>query len=120
MNKKKKTNKKFGKLKTLNNNLASHNKSKYLTIFNNSLAFLLVISCVLFVVSINDLSIKGFVLQELKINAGDLQSHNEKMELKIMNKESFNSVKLKAEELNMVKVDKIDYITVIDGAVAKN
>ncbi len=33
--------------------------------------------------------------------------------------ESYENIAKRAEELKMVKVDKIDYITIVDGVVAK-
>lgn len=72
-----------------------------------------------FVVSTNDLSIKGFVLHELRLEIKDVSTNNKKAELQIMELESYDKVDKRAKELKMVKIDKIDYITMSDESVAK-
>ena len=72
-----------------------------------------------YVVSINDLAIKGFVLQELKTESQELRVENNEIELAIMVLESYDSIEKRAQDLSMVKVGKIDYITVTGGSVAR-
>lgn len=86
----------------------------------NKCLFCLIISMgVYYVVSINDLAIKGFVLQELKTEVQDLSDENTQMQLSVMKLESYENIEKRAQELNMVKVGKIDYITVNGSSVAK-
>lgn len=72
-----------------------------------------------FVASTNDLSIKGFVLRELQIEISDIRDQNEKLELGIMERESYAKIDKRAKELNMVKIEKIDYITITEDSFAK-
>jgi len=82
--------------------------------------FCLIIICgISYVISVNNLSIKGFVLADLKLKVSELQKENENIELKVMNLESYENINKRANELKMVKVDKIDYITKINDFVAK-
>ncbi|MCD4761826.1 hypothetical protein K8R32_02595 [bacterium] len=74
---------------------------------------------VAFIISINDLSIKGFVLQDLKFKVVELEEGNRELELLAMKLESYENISERAEKLSMIKVEKIEYITVTDEAVAK-
>ena len=49
----------------------------------------------------------------------NLQAENQQIELAITKLQSYDNIEIKAQEMKMVKVDKIDYITVNDLAVAK-
>ena len=80
---------------------------------------LIMILGISYVVSVNNLSIKGFVLNDLKLKVSELQKENENIELKVMNLESYENITKRANELKMVKVDKIDYITKANEFVAK-
>lgn len=88
-------------------------------IINKCLLCLMITMGVYYVVSINDLAIKGFVLQELRSEVQDLSEENTQMKLSVMNLESYENIEKRAQELNMVKVGKIDYITVNGSSVAK-
>lgn len=88
-------------------------------IFNKFLIILIITSGIYYMISINDLSIKGFMFQELKTKLAGLKNENNCMELEIMELESYEYINSRAQNLEMVKVDKIDYITMVDEAVAK-
>jgi len=82
--------------------------------------FCLIIICgISYVVSVNNLSIKGFVLADLKSKVSELQKENENIELKVINLESYENITKRANELKMVKVDKINYIIKTNDFVAK-
>jgi hypothetical protein len=85
----------------------------------NLLIILIISSGIYYVISINDLSAKGFVMQELKIKLADISNKNKDMELKIMELESYENIDQRADNLKMVKVDKIDYFTIVNEAMAK-
>jgi len=92
---------------------------KIYPLLSRTLIVLIILSGIAFVASINDLSIKGFVLAELKNDLANLQEENEKIELSVMALESYESINERASNLKMVRVDAIDYITTTDEAVAK-
>lgn len=100
----------------------SGTKRDYNTISNfvNKLLLVIIIfSGISFVISINDLSIKGFMLEELKKETYSISVENENIELLVMELESYENIANRADELKMVKVDAIEYIKVSDEAVAK-
>lgn len=107
----------------MNTNSGNINKSdkisKRFALANKFLLLLIIILGVSYVVGVNDLSIKGFVLKELKVSRDVLNSENTDMELKITDLESYENISNRADELKMVKVDKIDYITVFDESFAR-
>ncbi len=92
--------------------------SKYLSLINKSIFSLIIILGVYFVFGVNDLSIKGFVLQEVKNEVSRYEDQNRELELKVMELESYENLSKRAVELNMVKVGKVDYISVENGVVA--
>ncbi len=98
--------------------MKNKNISKYLLVFNKLLFGVIGIVGVCFVFGVNDLSIKGFVLHEIRTNVNSLIEENAKYELQVMQLESYETLTCRAEELNLVKVDKIDYIFVDKDSVA--
>lgn len=92
---------------------------QYIKILNKILFVSIILVVGYFVVSTNDLSIKGFVLQELQLEANEIIANNGKTELQIMELESYDKIDKRAKELKMVKIDRIDYITTTDESVAK-
>jgi len=88
-------------------------------IFNKLLVALFIIISIYYVISINDLAIKGFVLNELKTKVKTLNEENRNHELKIAELENFENINSRAQEMKMVKADNVAYITVINEVVAK-
>ncbi|OGF28468.1 hypothetical protein A2331_05105 [Candidatus Falkowbacteria bacterium RIFOXYB2_FULL_34_18] len=97
-------------------------KSKFLLahgILNKFIMAMILVCGIYFVVSANDLSIKGFVLQKLKLEVAEINKQNKEIKLKIMELESYDNITKKAEELKMVKVEKVDYILISPETVAR-
>lgn len=94
------------------------NYRSYWRFANKLMMVLIVVGGIYFIININSLSIKGFILRELKDKVVKLNNENKNIELKIMELESYKNLNQRAEGLEMVKVDKIDYIIVVDEAVA--
>lgn len=108
--------------KSFKNQNQSRPRSKahpYLRILNRLLILFIVASGAYYIISVNDLSIKGFVINELKSEISRLQTDNAKYELRAMELESYEVINKRAIELKMVKVDKIDYIDIAGSVVAK-
>lgn len=72
-----------------------------------------------YVICVNDLTVKGFALKEMKSQADYLASENQEIEAKVMAMQSYNSLISKVKDLNMVAVDEVDYLTVSNTIVAK-
>lgn len=92
---------------------------KYLKYANRFLLGSIILSCVFYIISINNLSIKGFILNELKTKTTVLANENENYEILVMDLESFNNLEERAENLKMVKVNEVEYFTISSGAMAK-
>ena len=92
---------------------------KYVKYLNVLLVALIIVSSISYIVSINNLSIKGFVLNELKTEFIVLANENENYEVRAMDLESLNNLKKRAENLKMVKINDIEYFTISSGAMAK-
>lgn len=98
----------------------ARSKSFYDWALFNKLLFSMAIICGLcYIVVINDLSIKGIVLEELKKDAIALNEEKKNHELLVMRLESYDNINRRAQEIKMVKVDKIEYISVGMDAVAR-
>jgi len=80
-----------------------------LMIFGSSISYILIK---------NDLSVKGFVINDLQKQVNHLNNKKESLELDLTSIESYNSLALRVEKLGMVKSDKIDYINRADDNVA--
>ena len=101
------------------NSKKSKLRKKIFSLLNKAMFLLILILGVSYIVSINDLAIKSFVLEDLKIKSKELSALNEKYELKTMNLKSYENIDKRAQELKMVKVDKINYLDITPGFVAK-
>jgi cell division protein FtsL len=89
------------------------------SLVNKGCGATIIILIIVYIVSINDLSIKSFTLQAAKNEIADLQKENDRLNLAVMNLDSYDNINRRAKELKMVKVDKIEYIEIKDGVVAK-
>ena len=72
-----------------------------------------------YLVNINDLTVKGFVLRELKSQANILASENLDDEAKVMNLQSYSNLNDKIKKLNMVAVGEVEYLTVNQTTIAR-
>lgn len=111
-----KTNNSFTRLKDDKKNKKNFFKLKYFNIF---LFVLIIVSGVSHVIVTNNLSIKGFELNEMKKGIRNITSENEELKVKTMSLESFDNLNQRVKELNMVAVGEVAYITNADQAVAR-
>lgn len=84
---------------------------------NGLLSILVGIGIVYYVASINDLVVKGFKIQELRSSSVSLENENKNFDIYITSLKSYNNLAKRAETINMVETDKVDYIRK-DSAVA--
>ena len=106
--------------KRLNSPRSKKKKFKFnFGLFSKLLVALFVVISIYYVVSANDIAIKGFVLNDLKTKVKKLNEENRNYELKIAELENFENINLRAQEMKMVKADDVEYITVINEVVAK-
>lgn len=86
---------------------------------NKILLFIIIIAGIYFVALTNDLSVKGFALNDLKIQRNRLAELNEKLELEAATLGSYGKVSKKISDLKMVAAGSIDYINAGQELVAK-
>jgi cell division protein FtsB len=94
-------------------------KSKLLSWLNASIVVCLAFSLIYYVAGVNDLTVKGFDLQEKQTEVRALAVENENYQDLTMAKESLYSVNSRINDLDLVAVENITYITIADTTVAK-
>ena len=72
-----------------------------------------------YLVSANDLVVKGVVMQGLKNQAKNLDEDKRVYENKILALQSYGSLKVRVQSLNMVAVGDVDYLTIKNPNFAK-
>jgi len=119
------------KIQETNNKFSKNNCRKFLNskrkkrnilswkLLSGTIIFLAVFLGLSYIITINDLAVKGIVLEELKKEAAKQNNLTNDYELAIMEMESYDNINKRAKDMNMVKVDKIDYITINNESVAK-
>jgi hypothetical protein len=85
---------------------------------NKALLLLLFVTGIYYITTINDLVVKGFALQALKVKAGVLREDNRSMNARVVALKSCTDLSGRIAGLDMVVADKIDYIKVGKGVLA--
>lgn len=97
---------------------------KKLNIFKVKIVNLLLVALILvsgsfYLAGINNLVVKGFELQKLKRQAQTLANENQEISARKVALESYHNIDSKLFDLNMVAIDKIDYLIATEDIVAK-
>lgn len=111
-------NKNFQKRSPLLGAQKIHLNVKIKKLANKFILFSIVFCSVYFVLCVNDIAIKGFVIKDLRYEVAEITEKNKEIELKISDLQSLENISNRIDMIKMVKVDKIDYITVVNGSVA--
>jgi len=99
---------------------ASRQPKKFkLKFLNLSLISLLIAVGVFHLMNISDLTVKGFVLKELKNEVNSLASEKLDSEEKINKLQSYYTLSSRTEKLNMIAISEIDYLSVPGAMVAR-
>ena len=98
---------------------AKQTKRLSLKLVNISLMTLIIALGVFHLMNVSDLTVKGFVLKELKTQVSILASEQLGYEEKINNLQSYYTLNSRAENLAMVAISEIDYLTVPAVVVAR-
>lgn len=88
-------------------------------ILNVTLITLLFVFSFAYLVQMNSLSTKGYQIKELESKISDLQQDSKDLELQVFELKSMDNIKSKVSQLNMVKVDKVEYLSPTPVALAK-
>lgn len=87
--------------------------------FNKAVFLIIIILSVYYIAGVNDLSIKGFALSELKHQKNKLVETNNNLELNALSLSSYAGIKEKIKSLKMVASGEISYMTAGSEIVAK-
>ena len=101
------------------NSCSKDGKRLNLRLVNSFLGGLIVVLGIFYLVNINDLTVKGFALKELKSQSNLLISDNKDCEAKIMNLQSYNNLNDKVKKLNMVAVSEVEYLSSNPNVIAR-
>lgn len=90
---------------------------------SSALNIFLGITCVAlgiaYLVQMNNLTIQGFSLKEMKANASILAEENEDLHAKALSLQSYSTLSPRLDSLNMVAVEEITYLKSDEAVVAK-
>jgi|SRR3989338_9077602 len=105
--------------KTNNTKLLVVKKLFNLKNINRTLLLLIIILSVCYLAGVNDLTIKGFALSDLKTQKTKLAEANNKLELNALALSSYSRITEKVSSLKMVAAGEVSYLTAGAEAVAK-
>lgn len=94
-------------------------KEKVFKFFNSFLMFLVVVMISYYVSTVNDITIKGLKIQELKQEVGETQEQNRDLTVQASSLKSYKSLVKRTENLNMTRAEEVEYIKVLRQTVAK-
>jgi len=86
--------------------------------FNFGLGFILAVFGAMYLLNINDLTVKGFTLKSLQTKAASLSGDNLAYQEQVNALQSYYSLSARADKLKMVAVGDVEYLTVNRSAVA--
>lgn len=83
------------------------------------LILLIVLFGVLYIVQANSVATGGYKIQEHKSRVKELQAENKNFELKLSEVRSLGFLEERIESLNMVKAEKVDYLSPVSEVAAR-
>lgn len=86
---------------------------------NICLSLACVIFGVTYLVGMNDLTVKGFVLKDLKSRSQMLTEENQELQSKALTLQSYAAISPRLQGLNMVAVEDVAYLSPKTSVVAK-
>jgi len=86
---------------------------------NKILGALIIIAFVGYLISANSLSVEGFVLKDYHDQLKKLSQDGRTLEVKTISLQSFGNLSERAKEINLVKSNDIEYLTINEMVVAK-
>jgi cell division protein FtsB len=85
---------------------------------NCALLFSIIVLGVFYVININDVMVKGFVLQDLKKQSASLKEDEASLNAEISYLKSYNNLADRVKKLGMVSADNVEYLKVDGGTLA--
>jgi hypothetical protein len=74
---------------------------------------------VFYLVGMNDLTVKGFVLRDMKSRINLLAGENQDLQAKALTLQSYTALSPRLQGLNMIAVDDVAYISAQEAVLAK-
>jgi uncharacterized protein HemX len=96
-----------------------NNKNKFLSTVNLCLVLVVVLGGLYFLKSMDDIIVKNLELEQLKTELNILQEEKQELDYKKNALGSYENVSTRLEDLKMVKVADIEYISVGEDSLAK-
>lgn len=100
-------------------NSAAQNRRFNLKYFNVGLLTLLTLGGIFYLLNINDLTVQGFVLRDLKSQTATLASLKMDNEEVVNSLQAYSSVTERTRQLNMVAVGDVEYLAAVPSVVAR-
>lgn len=76
-------------------------------------------AAVLYLVQVNGLATKGYVIQDLERSAYELRERNRSLEAQVLHLQSFRQVSTRVDALEMVHPQRVDYVNPSQGVAAR-
>ena len=96
-----------------------NNKNKFLSAVNLCLVLVVVLGGLYFLKTMDDVMVKNLELEQLKTELNILQEEKQELDYKKNALGSYESISTRLEDLKMVKVTDIEYISVGEDSLAK-
>jgi len=80
---------------------------------------LVIFSSAAYLIQVNSLATKGYQIRELEIKISQLEKEGSALELEALNLQSIDNIKSKVSHLNMVDIDKVEYLVSTPVAFAR-
>jgi len=104
--------------KKMNKKLQSKQSSYWRTI-NTFLSISCLVFGVVYLIGMNDLTVKGFVLNDLKSQVSMLAEENQDLQTRSLTLQSYTALSPRLQDLNMVAVDDVAYLSPQASTLAK-
>lgn len=101
--------------------LKNKNRMPKLKVLNIFLLCVIVGAGVYYLTIINDLTVKGFQLMNLRKNSNNIINENKNIQLKLMSLKSYNNLSKRVKDLSMISVgSEVKYITIMSEVARGN
>ncbi len=79
----------------------------------------IILFSILYIIQINSITAGGYTIQKYKSEISRLQSEYKNLELNLSGVQSLNFLEQRAENLNMIKTEKVEYVSLISEVAAR-
>ncbi|MDD2656962.1 MAG: FtsL-like putative cell division protein [Patescibacteria group bacterium] len=107
------------KKQTLREKKEALNKLLFSTSFRVSVGIFVLVFGVLYILQTTSVSTKGYMISDLERQVAKLEYENRKMDVQIAKLKSMQNLQDRIAKTDLVYVTNVDYLQVLDGAVAR-